>query len=156
MRDMMGINLTQQNLLIFGLCLSCLVAPLSATFEACRRNSQCKKGFCCAGPPSFGFCMRNKKLGELCSASHLLSKTFGCGCEEGLTCAIVSRKGPYTRLRCVEIPATVKVKIDDKQKNSTDTITKLLTAYELRHLLEVIKERPVIKTPVSSDTPDET
>ena len=96
---------------------------------------------------------------------YQISSSFGCGCEEGLTCAIVSRNGPHMRLRCVEIPPSVKVSIDDKKSksNSTDTITKLLTAYELRHLLQVIKEKPTIKSSSSSKTsslptidPDET
>lgn len=102
---------------------------------------------------------------KIFSLYHLqISSSFGCGCEEGLTCAIVSRNGPHTRLRCVEIPPNVKVSIDKKKSNATDTITKLLTAYELRHLLQVIKEKPTIKSSSASSTlpslpdidPDET
>jgi len=115
-------------------------------YSPCVSMTDCGSDYCCAykSKHRLGFCMPQKRLGELCTTSFLLGKSFSCGCERGLTCAIVEKdqKTGSNKFRCVQIPQETA---EQKEANTaTRTITKLLTAEELARLLRLLKAKSKI------------
>lgn len=121
-------------------------------YSPCVAMSDCGGEYCCAykSRHRLGFCMPQKKLGEICTNSFLLGKTFACGCARGLTCAIVEKDQltGYKKFRCVQIPQETT----EQQENIAGgkTITKLLTAEELRRLLQLLKQKSKIDEDVTT------
>ncbi|XP_066913112.1 colipase-like isoform X2 [Clytia hemisphaerica] len=123
-----------------------LVLPYTAARVAfgnmlCKKQSDCQDNQCCAmvavGKSRTGFCMPAKQLGDRCAPTFIYGKSFTCGCQRGLSCALVevNEATNSQKHRCVKVLPDLKEKRKSNGSTSLEKEKATFTAQLIRELL---------------------